>query len=714
MDSKRLIYAMLAGLVLMLGWLWLVQYLDKANPHWGLLRQNPTTQPVAPAPVAPPGLMPPAVAPPVAATMPGVATGMTTGAATTRSVAPESAVTPGVMSARGASTPSREILLGSQTANDPTYSLGLRLSGRGGGIEGVTLTRYRKLVDQPLPYVFQQPSSVEGMADLTRVLATQTVTFNNVPVSLGGLVWKLDKYDAESASFSAEVERDGRPALRLGVTYRIEPMSAAGGGYEVRAEYSITNTSEVTALTQALLTGPAAPPWEIERGPERQIIRAYLAQDRPEVVIRHTMAEEFSATKATIDVTAKDAGSTDPMSWYGGSGAYFNAILRFDPFPGATGQAANYIARVQATMVNPGHPDPHIRDITTTVQTHPMQLAPGQTVTMPLRLYFGPKKRDLLEQPHYANLPLAYNLSLVMTSWICSFCTFPWLIGLLVWMLNGFHFLVRDWGLAIILLVVVVRALLHPITRKQQENMHKMSKMAPELERLKKKYGDDKDGMNRELMAYYKEHGFTPIWGCLPVFLQMPIWLALYAALQSTFELRHQPFMYGVTWISDLAKPDHLMYFPSFMLCGMLPISGLNLIPFLLAVVFYLQFKFTPKPAVQTPEQIQQQKIMQWMTLIFPVFLYSMPAGLNIYILTSTTFGIIENKLIRDRIKRREALEGEGRVVVDAGPTRGSKQAALERKQPKGKKGLLAFLENMQEKAEEIRRQQEKNKKKNP
>ena len=90
----------------------------------------------------------------------------------------------------------------------------------------------------------------------------------------------------------------------------------------------------------------------------------------------------------------------------------------------------------------------------------------------------------------------------------------------------------------------------------------------------------------------------------------------------------------------------------------------------LLAVVFYLQQEFTPKPPATTPEQVQQQKMMKWMTLLFPIFLYNGPSGLNIYILTSTTIGIIESKRIRDHIKEREEAEKAGKVIVDAKPTR--------------------------------------------
>jgi len=167
-----------------------------------------------------------------------------------------------------------------------------------------------------------------------------------------------------------------------------------------------------------------------------------------------------------------------------------------------------------------------------------------------------------------------------------------------------------------------------------------MGKMGPEIERLKKKYGDDKDELNKAMMQVYKQQGFTPVLGCLPMFLQMPIWIALYAALNSTFELRQEPFLWGWTWIKDLARPDHLITWAPIKLFWGIEIGALNILPILLAVVFFLQQKYTPKPPATTPEQQQQQKMMQWMSLLFPVFLYNGPSGLNLYILTSTTIGI--------------------------------------------------------------------------
>ncbi len=346
-------------------------------------------------------------------------------------------------------------------------------------------------------------------------------------------------------------------------------------------------------------------------------------------------------------------------------------------------------------------------------QTTELVLEPGKTLNHDVNVYFGPRHREVLNSAYYASI--GYDKTLVLASGICGMCTFQWLVNLLVSLLNMFHVVLRDWGLAIIALVCIVRLLLHPITKKSQIMMSKMGKLQPEIEKLKKKHGDNKEEFQREMVALYKEQGFTPVLGCLPMFLQMPIWIALWSSLQSTFELRHAPFLWGWTWMNDLAQPDRLISlsepFHLWLLFGTARIDGLNILPVFLAVVFWLQMKLQPKPPAMDPQQEQQQKMMQWMTLLFPLLLYNGPCGLNLYILASTTIGIVESKIVRDHIKAREEAEKAGKVFVDAGPSRVARRAAPPAK-PEKKGGFGGFMATLAEKAEEWQKEVEKRKKK--
>ncbi len=365
------------------------------------------------------------------------------------------------------------------------------------------------------------------------------------------------------------------------------------------------------------------------------------------------------------------------------------------------------------------------RPVTLTFTTTEQSLGAGQSVRLPSDVYLGPRSRDVLNDAYYAAAPRHYDETLVLKSgwWICTFFTSEYLISVMVLLLTGFHWLAGgfaghgDWGIAIILLVGVVRLLLHPITKRSQVQMMKMGKMGPEMERLKKKYADDKDELNRQMMQFYKAQGAAPILGCLPMFLQTPIWIALYSSLQSTFALRQSPFLWNFTWIHDLSKPDDLLYFPKYAftipLIGM-HIEGLNLLPILMGVVFYLQQKYMqpPNPAM-TEEQLKQQKMMQMiMPFIFPITLYNAPSGLNLYIFASTLFGVIESKIIRKHIKEREEAEKAERVIVDAKPTRqGKKLARADSTETAPPGGLRGFWASLQAKAEEARREQDRKRK---
>jgi YidC/Oxa1 family membrane protein insertase len=180
--------------------------------------------------------------------------------------------------------------------------------------------------------------------------------------------------------------------------------------------------------------------------------------------------------------------------------------------------------------------------------------------------------------------------------------------------------------------------------------------------------------------------------------------------------------LWGFTWIHDLARPDRLFAWdnhPFIVPFFGMRIVSLNVLPVLLAVVFFLQQKTQPQPPAQTPEQEQQRKMMQWMSLLFPVFLYSAPSGLNLYILTSTTLGIIESKRIRNHIKQIDEAEKANKVIIDAKITRAGKQ---NRKQDRkedftaakpGKSGgwlskVLGSWTDLQQRVEDMRRDAER------
>lgn len=687
-DAKRLIIAMSLAMAVFIGWQFGITWLYKTM-GWQLPSQRQQTAATQPAP---------------ATTQTAV---LTTAPSTQQLVAttgPTSAPATGVRAVLSEKPENaKKQRLGSDTFADKKYAMLLSLNPRGAGIDGVVLNDFKRSVKDQRTYVFQEPYA--GYEARSRPLATRSISVNGEQFNLDDVDWKLaEDQDPKAATYSIALSTSAG-ALEVRKTYHVFERNSSerkgSAGYEVAVDYSFKNLGTADLKVKTVFNGPTLPPTEISRGPDRQVVGGYKEGSR--VAVHAHPVESFKPDEAPKDLTKDSDGQ--PVIWAGAASVYFEALV----LPEVSHEAPlSVIQSVRAEGLDiKKDNDPAHHQVATVFETQELAVPAGGEVKLPLSAYFGPKWRKVLSDPYYAAFPRAYNQTLVIASGMCAICTFGWLIDALVWMLNAFHYVaLGDWGVAIILLVILVRTLLHPITKRSQISMVKMGKMGPQMEALKKKYGDDKEALSKAMWEFQKSQGVTPILGCAPMFLQMPIWIALWSALQTTFELRQSPFLWGFTWIKDLAKPDSLVTFnePIHLFWG-ITIGGINLLPILLAAVFWVQQKMTPKPAATTPEQEQQQKMMQWMSLLFPVFLYNGPAGLNLYIMTSTGIGIIESKIIRDHIKQREEAEKEGRVIVDAPPTRGSKRREREPATEPKKKGLFGVLADLQARAEEMRRE---------
>jgi YidC/Oxa1 family membrane protein insertase len=199
--------------------------------------------------------------------------------------------------------------------------------------------------------------------------------------------------------------------------------------------------------------------------------------------------------------------------------------------------------------------------------------------------------------------------------------------------------------------------------------MSKFTKVlsAPEVQEIRKKYAKNQAEMNKRILAFQKERGIspaTPIMGMLPMFVQMPLWIALWSAVYASIELRGAAFL--PFWITDLSAPDALVRFQAVTvpLLGW-KIESLNLLPILMGVAFYLQQKLMPSQAAANPQAAQQQKMMMiMMPLLFPLMLYKAPSGVNLYIMASTFAGVIEQYVIRKHTREKEQAESQGLVAV--------------------------------------------------
>ena len=267
------------------------------------------------------------------------------------------------------------------------------------------------------------------------------------------------------------------------------------------------------------------------------------------------------------------------------------------------------------------------------------------------RWYVGPKDHRILTEELYGELDEVIDAADFGRSFFYRLFLTTYIAPVILWLMNLFQMLVGNWGIAIILLTLLVRAAVFPVMRHSQVKMaayqHKMSKVKPLIDGINKKYAKDPQRKQQETMKLYQQHKLSPpLGGCLPIFLQMPIFIGLFQALRSSILLRHEPFF---LWIEDLSKPDALLDFGGPVL-GFWPFSGvttLNLLPILMTVLWIIHQRSMPKPT--DPQQAQMQKMMAFMPVLFGFILYNYAAGLSLYMITSSMVGIFEQKVIKKR-----------------------------------------------------------------
>ena len=260
-----------------------------------------------------------------------------------------------------------------------------------------------------------------------------------------------------------------------------------------------------------------------------------------------------------------------------------------------------------------------------------VKLSPGETASYTMQYYCGPKELsrvEALEETALDAMHIAY------WSWF-EFIARP-IARFLVWLGK----LIGNYGIAIILLTLLVRALLWPLVQKSNNSMRKMQKIQPKMKELREKYKDDQQELSMRMMELYRTEGVSPLGGCLPMLLQIPIFFAMYSVFDSAVELRHVSFL----WAKDLAQPD-----------GIGPvIFGLQLHPLILMMtaLMILQQKMTPSQM-----EPMQQKIMMAVPIIMLVMLYWLPSGLTLYWTISQAVSIIQLK-----VSQKIAAKEEGKT----------------------------------------------------
>jgi YidC/Oxa1 family membrane protein insertase len=232
-------------------------------------------------------------------------------------------------------------------------------------------------------------------------------------------------------------------------------------------------------------------------------------------------------------------------------------------------------------------------------------IAPGATTTIDVPLYIGPQETDKLRK-------VAPGLDLVVDYGWLTILAAP-----LFWLLRWIHSLVGNWGWSIILLTVMIKLVFYPLNAKAGRSMAQMKVLAPKMEKLKQMYGEDRQKLNQAMMELYKTEKINPLGGCLPIVVQIPVFIALYWVLLASIELRHAPWL---GWIQDLSGPD-----PYYIL------------PIIYAVSMFVQTKLNPQPTDPV-----QARIMLIMPIMFSVFFLFFPSGLVLYWVVQNLLSILQ------------------------------------------------------------------------
>ncbi len=322
----------------------------------------------------------------------------------------------------------------------------------------------------------------------------------------------------------------------------------------------------------------------------------------------------FTSTKA------REVKSVEDMTFGGVMSQYYASIL----MPDEQSRGTSYYAREYPFYLS-HEGNKEVRGVVFAMGMPVIDLQPGQQKTLSYDIYTGPKENQVLNK-------MPYSVDKIMAYGFFAFLSDP-----MNWLLNFFFKWVGNWGIAIICMTIVVRLIIWPLYKKSYMSMKQMSLLQPKMQELKEKYPDDPQKMNMEMMKLYQEYGINPMGGCLPLLIQLPIFLAFYRVLQYSAELRGQPF-FG--WMRDLSLPDTVFEIP--LPFNAFPSLPINILPIIMAITMIIQMKMTPQAGDK-----MQRRIMAFMPWIFFLFCYNFASALALYWTAQNLINMVQTLLIR-------------------------------------------------------------------
>ena len=505
-------------------------------------------------------------------------------------------------------------------------------------------------------------------------------------LELADVDWNLDEgTDPTTVRFSRPLPG----GLTIVKQYRLvasDDPDSANEGYGLELVVELRAAGKDAVVTYAL-DGPTGLPtegwWYTQR-----VARDWGSLAVRDVAVRFVgtpgaITSGLKIADAKLDHPSSRIGGETPLSFAGVDALYFAAAV----IPEQTGPAKPALAEVRPIAVGevPAAARKKLINVTSRLVSEDLVIPAGETVKHAYRLFAGPKRPELLKE---FGVPDSAMDDLVYYGW------FGWVARPMIAILHALHAVIGNYGIAILLLTVLVRGAMFPVSRKQALSSQKMQELQPEMKAINEKYKDDQVKKTQATQELWRKHNYNPMGGCLLVFIQIPIFMGLYRSLATDVELRQAPlFSSAIRWCSNLAAPDMLWnwsaYLPAFLTApeGWLG-PYLNLFPLATIGLFLWQQKLFMPPAMDEQQKTQQQ-VMNYMMWFMALMFFKVPCGLCLYFIASSLWGIAERLWMP---KTLPASSGGGRVVdaaftpVGKASTNGAATAAREKRQARKRK----------------------------
>jgi YidC/Oxa1 family membrane protein insertase len=577
------------------------------------------------------------------------------------------------------------------------YFAEVKFNQIGAAVEYFTLNdpRYRSL-DEPLPnqprdqLTLVRPVKIDGRT--VRTLEMEIPQFDALlephEARLSGERWKVaekiadPRHDGVFTSVTYSYRLIGSD-LEIRKKYTLEPIEfgdrdprkvrdSESSGYQLKFDVTIVNHGKKPQEANYILQGPVGLPLEnIQHTSIYRSVRDGRYEDgQKEVPIAERDVELISITAADVAEKANEDELDEwkaSLRYIGVDVQYFAALL----VPAGDQIKNPYIALAQPMLIDETA-KAKFSDVSVSLTSTTFNLKPGEEATHSYTLFAGPKRDALLESIGAADV-IEYGWFGVVSKVMLS-------------MMKFMHdVLYLPYGFAIIFLTMIVRGCMYPISRKQAAGAKKMKELQPKIAELKKKYENEKEKFARAQMELFSKHNYNPLAGCLPIILQLPIFIGLYQALRNAVDLRLTPF--PLSWIDNLAAPDALFVLPFHIPFGMG--NDFNLLPLVTVALFVVQQKLFMPPPVDE-QQALQHKMMNFMMIFMGFMFYHVPAGLCVYFIASSLWGIGERKMLDYGKPAGDAEKKTADVEIAAtGSKKNAKPAADE---PPVRKGFMQRL----------------------